>query len=119
MFQNLADQWRSSMSINAAAVVSAGGASTFRRPTTRSLQMLCMTPDQVASLELPTTRHGHRYSLQSVQALLASVAESMRNDDRPLHVLRPKSAGLFAVGHPAERVDRLLKRLRAQGALTY
>ncbi|MGO3152757.1 MAG: hypothetical protein ACTIJJ_09085 [Galactobacter sp.] len=106
------------MSINA-AVVSAGGASMFRRPTTRSLQLLCMTPDQVEQLELPTTRSGHRYAVQSVDDLLASVVFSMRNDSRPVHVLRPMTAGIFATGYPADRVDRLLKRLRAQGALTY
>ncbi|MGO1319420.1 MAG: hypothetical protein ACTII7_02175 [Galactobacter sp.] len=106
------------MSINA-AVVSAGGASMFRRPATRSLQLLCMTPDQVEQLELPTTRSGYRYAAQSVDALLVSVATAMRNDQHPVHVARPKPAGFLAAGYPADRVDRLLKRLRAQGALTY
>lgn len=106
------------MSIDS-AVVSTGGASMFRRPTTRSLQILSMTPDQVARLELPTTRHGHRYGTHEVDTLLASVAASMHNGSHPLHVLRPKHAGLFSTGYPADIVDRLLKRLRAQGALTY
>jgi hypothetical protein len=43
----------------------------------------------------------------------------MRTDPKPIHVTRPKIAGIFSTGYDAERVDRLLKRLRAQGALTF
>jgi hypothetical protein len=78
-----------------------------------------MTPDQVENLALPVVRRGHRYRMDQVDSLLSQIAESMRTDPKPIHVTRPKTAGIFSPGYDAERVDRLLKRLRAQGALTF
>jgi|GEM_PF-6393272 len=81
---------------------------------------MLITPEEVVFEPFATSRHGRRYDLDIVDDMLDTVVGAMRTGRCPVHVRLPmKQAGFLAEGYDYNQVNRFLKRLRAQGTITY
>lgn len=81
---------------------------------------MLITPEEVVFEPFSVSRHGRRYDRDVVDDMLDTVFTSMRNGAVPVHVKLPmRSARILAIGYDYNQVNRFLKRLRAQGTITY
>lgn len=93
--------------------------SCARKRSARNRDALMMSAEEVEISRFTASRLGDRYSEDSVDELLDLICSALRNGTAPLRIHRPLPAKGFKVGYAAEEVDRLLKRLRAQGSIVY